>query len=73
MDSLYLTLPATVLLAAVLVALVIRSVRRGDLDDPEGPKYRMLYDDDDEVSAAPPPAPPSASEDRPAPAGEERR
>ena len=53
MDSIYLTLPVTILLAAILVALVIRSVRRGDMDDPEGPKYRMLYDDDD-----PPPPPP---------------
>jgi cbb3-type cytochrome oxidase maturation protein len=23
------------------------AVRRGEFDDPEGPKYRMLHDDDD--------------------------
>ena len=61
MDSIYLTLPVTILLAAILVALVIRSVRRGEMDDPEGPKYRMLYDDDD------PPPPPDLDAPPPAP------
>ncbi len=38
------------------------SVRSGQYDDPEGPKYRML--DDDETGAAPPRTPPA---ERPAP------
>ncbi|HYS81676.1 MAG TPA: cbb3-type cytochrome oxidase assembly protein CcoS [Anaeromyxobacteraceae bacterium] len=33
------------------------SVRSGQYDDPEGPKYRMLEDDPDERK--PPPAPPT--------------
>jgi len=66
MYSIYLTLPVTILLAAILVVLVVRSIRRGELDDPEGPKYRMLYDDDD------PPAPPPAPTDSPEGHEEER-
>ena len=30
-------------------ALFVWSVRSGQYDDPEGPKYRMLDDDDDET------------------------
>lgn len=33
-------------LAAWLVFLW--AIRRGEFDDPEGPKYRMLEDDDDD-------------------------
>ncbi|ACL64684.1 cytochrome oxidase maturation protein, cbb3-type [Anaeromyxobacter dehalogenans 2CP-1] len=33
------------------------SVKSGQYDDPEGPKYRML-DDDDEPTARPAPPPP---------------
>jgi cbb3-type cytochrome oxidase maturation protein len=40
------TIPASLLLAAVLLALVIRAVRRGDVDDREAPAVRLLYDDD---------------------------
>lgn len=37
------------------------SVRSGQYEDPEGPKYRMLEDDDDEPPAPPrPPAAPGA-------------
>jgi cbb3-type cytochrome oxidase maturation protein len=41
-----LMIPATVLLAAVLLGLVIRAVRRGDFDDWEGPAARHFLDDD---------------------------
>jgi cbb3-type cytochrome oxidase maturation protein len=44
--SLWITIPATLLLAAVLLLLVVRAVRRGEYDDWEGPAARMLYDDD---------------------------
>jgi cbb3-type cytochrome oxidase maturation protein len=30
------------------------TVKSGQYDDPEGPKYRMLEDDDDEKPAKPP-------------------
>jgi nitrogen fixation-related uncharacterized protein len=43
---LWITIPATFALAAVLLVLVLRSVLRGDLDDPEGPALRLQLDDD---------------------------
>jgi len=46
MSSLAITIPATLLLAGVLVALVVRAARRGEYDDWEGPAARMLFDDD---------------------------
>ena len=46
MTSLWLTIPATLLLAATLVVLVVRAARRGEYDDWEGPAARMLHDDD---------------------------
>jgi cbb3-type cytochrome oxidase maturation protein len=45
-SSLWLTIPATLLLAAALLGLVVRAARRGEYDDWEGPAVRMLYDDD---------------------------
>jgi cbb3-type cytochrome oxidase maturation protein len=41
-----LTIPATLLLAGVMLLLVVRSVRRGELDDMEGPAQRQAFDDD---------------------------
>lgn len=46
MSFLAITLPASLLLAAALVALVIRHVRAGDFDDLEAPAARLHYDDD---------------------------
>jgi cbb3-type cytochrome oxidase maturation protein len=36
------------------------SVKSGQYEDPEGPKYRMLDDDDDGPPARPAPPPPEA-------------
>ena len=47
MNSLALTIPATLVLAAILLALVLRAVRRGDFDDWEGPAARHHLDADD--------------------------
>jgi len=46
MSFLALTLPASILLAAVLLGLVLRAARDGHFDDWEGPAFRHRYDDD---------------------------
>jgi cbb3-type cytochrome oxidase maturation protein len=46
MSFLAITVPATLLLAASLLWLVVRAARRGEFEDPEGPAERMLDDDD---------------------------
>lgn len=60
MTSLWITLPATLLLAGVLLALVVRAARRGEYDDWEGPAARMVFDDDSrpELEGEPPPEEP---------------
>ncbi len=45
-SSLALTIPVTLLLAALLLGLVIRAVRRGEFDDWEGPAARHYLDAD---------------------------
>lgn len=39
------------------------TVRSGQYEDPEGPKYRMLEDDEGERAAAPPRRPPPSKDD----------
>ena len=56
MSSLLVTLPATLLLAAALLALVVRAARRGDYDDWEGPAARAQLDDDTTPEREPPAA-----------------
>ena len=46
MSFLWITIPATLLLAGSLLGLVLAAVRRGDFDDWEGPAARHLLDDD---------------------------
>jgi len=41
-----ITIPASLLLAAVLLWIVVRAVRAGDFDDWEGPAARHWLDDD---------------------------
>jgi cbb3-type cytochrome oxidase maturation protein len=60
MSSLLVTIPATLLLAGVLLALVVRAARRGEYDDWEGPAARALLDDD-AVPELESPAPASAA------------
>lgn len=47
MSFLIITIPASLLLAGILLAIVIRSVRQGDFDDWEGPAERHLADQDE--------------------------
>lgn len=46
MSFLIVTIPVSLLLAGILLALVLRAARRGEYDDWEGPAARMVYDDD---------------------------
>ena len=57
MSSLAITIPVTLLLAGVLLALVVRAARRGEYDDWEGPAARAQLDDDTTPEReGPPPA-----------------
>jgi cbb3-type cytochrome oxidase maturation protein len=46
MSSFGLTIPATLVLAVILLVLVLRAVRRGEYDDWEGPAARHYLDAD---------------------------
>jgi cbb3-type cytochrome oxidase maturation protein len=60
------TLPASILLAAALLWLVVRAAREGQWDDWEGPAWRHLFDDDRVPEAEAPPSKP-AGEGSPSP------
>lgn len=47
MSFLAVTLPVSLLLAGLLLALVLRAAREGQFEDWEGPAFRHLYDDDE--------------------------
>jgi cbb3-type cytochrome oxidase maturation protein len=51
------TIPVSLVLAAVLLALTLRAARRGEFDDWEGPALRHLFDDDRTPEREGPPAP----------------
>jgi cbb3-type cytochrome oxidase maturation protein len=46
MSFLAVTLPVSLLLAGVLLALVVRAAREGQWDDWEGPAWRHYFDED---------------------------
>lgn len=46
MESLYLLIPVSVVLVFVIGAVFWWSLRGGQMDDLEGPGYRILMDDD---------------------------
>lgn len=52
MESLYLLIPLSVLIAAIIGVLFWWAGRSGQFDDLEGPGHRILHDDDS--VAAPP-------------------
>jgi cbb3-type cytochrome oxidase maturation protein len=53
---LVVTLPVSLLIAAVMLVLVVRAARSGHFDDWEGPAVRHLFDEDGtpEREGAPP-------------------
>lgn len=46
MESLYILIPVSVLLVFVIGLIFWWSLRSGQMEDLEGPAYRMLMDDD---------------------------
>ncbi len=46
MEALWLLIPVTVLLVAVIGGIFWWSIRSGQMDDLDGPAYRILVDDD---------------------------
>lgn len=51
MESLYLLIPVSVLLVFVIGAIFWWSLRSGQMEDLEGPAYRILMDDDKSPSS----------------------
>ncbi len=46
MEILYLLIPLAMILLVVMAAFFFWSVKSGQMDDLEGPAYRILMDDD---------------------------
>lgn len=46
MDILYLLIPLSIVLVAVIVAAFLWAIRSGQFDDLEGPAHRVLLDDE---------------------------
>jgi cbb3-type cytochrome oxidase maturation protein len=47
MGALYILIPVSLILGAVALGLFLYAGKKGQFDDIEGPKYRMLDDDED--------------------------
>ena len=47
MDIIYLLIPISLVLVAVIVAVLFWAVRSGQYDDMEGPRHKILMDDDE--------------------------
>ncbi|NNJ94647.1 MAG: cbb3-type cytochrome oxidase assembly protein CcoS [Halobacteria archaeon] len=47
MEVLYLLVPLSLLLIALIVWIFLWAIRSGQFDDLEGPAHRILMDDDD--------------------------
>ena len=59
MSVLYILIPLSVVLVAVIVAAFLWAIRSGQFDDLEGPAHRILLDDDEGPE---PPRPPAESD-----------
>ncbi len=47
MNALYLTIPMAMLIALGALVVFLWSLKSGQYEDIEGPKYRMLFDDEE--------------------------
>jgi cbb3-type cytochrome oxidase maturation protein len=52
-EILYLLIPLSVALVAVIVVAFLWAIRSGQFDDLEGPAHRILLDDDERAEAPP--------------------
>ncbi len=50
MEMLYIMIPAAVYLGVVALVFLIWSIKTGQFEDMEGPKYRIFFDDDDTLA-----------------------
>ncbi|NCN09349.1 MAG: cbb3-type cytochrome oxidase assembly protein CcoS [Leptospira sp.] len=48
MEFLYITIPITLIIAVLGLVAFFWSTKSGQMDDMEGPKYRMLFDDEND-------------------------
>ena len=46
MESLYLLIPLSLLILAIIAAILFWAIRNGQFDDMEGPAHSILMDDD---------------------------
>ncbi|RHX89651.1 cbb3-type cytochrome oxidase assembly protein CcoS [Leptospira stimsonii] len=53
MNALYLTIPLAMLIALGALIVFFWSLKSGQYEDIEGPKYRMLFDDEEENQPTP--------------------
>jgi cbb3-type cytochrome oxidase maturation protein len=54
MDILYLLIPMSLALVAVIAMIFLWAVKSGQFEDMEGPAHRILMDDDQPPAEAPP-------------------
>ncbi|MBP6563379.1 MAG: cbb3-type cytochrome oxidase assembly protein CcoS [Neisseriaceae bacterium] len=65
MESLYLLIPLSILLAFLIGAFFWWSAKSGQFDDLEGPGHRILMDDDDKPKQQTPKKPSQAPDHNP--------
>jgi cbb3-type cytochrome oxidase maturation protein len=54
MDILYLLIPMSLALVAVIAMIFLWAVKSGQFEDMEGPAHRILMDDDQPPAESPP-------------------
>ncbi len=65
MEIIYLLIPLSIVLVAMIIGAFLWSVRSGQFDDLNGPAYRILMDDDTPVRTTQAPTPSARPPDRP--------
>lgn len=48
MDIIFLMIPAAIFLGLVGLVFLIWSIKNGQFEDMEGPKYRIFFDEEDQ-------------------------